>query len=85
MQDAESSCHSSKEYSPSSDVDECSGMGETGIEELVKSDTNKHDDDDDDDDDVDDDKWLYTSGIAVTPLFEGSSLTVLQALVKYFS
>ena len=84
MQDAESSCHSSKEYSPSSDVDECSGMGETGIEELVKSDTNKHDDDDDDDD-VDDDKWLYTSGIAVTPLFEGSSLTVLQALVKYFS
>ena len=54
-------------------------MGETGIEKL---DTNKHDDDDDD---VDDDKWLYTSGIAATPLFEGSSLTVLQAHVKYFS
>lgn len=29
-------------------------------------------------------KWLYTSGIAATPLFEGSSNSVLQSLVKYF-
>ena len=53
-------------------------MDETGIEKL-ESDTDEHNDD------LDDDKWLYTSGIAANALFEGSSLTVLQALVKYFS
>ncbi len=28
--------------------------------------------------------WLYSSGTAATPLFEGSSTTVLQALVRPF-
>ena len=28
--------------------------------------------------------WLYSSDAAATPLFEGSSNTVLEVLVKYF-
>ena len=35
-------------------------------------------------DEVADEKRLYTSGIAATPLYEGSTLTTLQSLVNYF-
>lgn len=31
-----------------------------------------------------DERWLYTSGIAATPLYEGSSITVLQSLAIHF-
>ena len=36
-------------------------------------------------DEIADEKWLYTSGIAATPLYNGSTLTTLQSLVQYFS
>lgn len=37
-----------------------------------------------DEEEVHDETWLYSSGVAAAALFDGSSSSVLQTLVKYF-